>query len=116
MESHGQAEVAIIDIIDYRIQRAFIQYYTKEHTLSEYDDVSYQAFVGIVDEQERYNQVLAYYLAELISLSRAAEVLDLPVLDLRMRFVRLGIPLRLGMETTQELEEDIRNAQIWSGQ
>lgn len=114
IESHGQAEVAIMDIIDYRIQRAFINYYAQEHAISEKDDVSSQAFAGVKDEQELYDRVMAYYLAEMISLSRAAELLGLPVLDLRMRFVRLSIPLRMGAASLEEVEEDAQHAGNWS--
>ena len=44
--------------------------------------------------QAQYDLILAYYLAEEISLSRAAELLDLPWLDLRTCFLRLDVPLR----------------------
>jgi len=110
VENHGQAEVAIIDIIDYRIQRACIHYYALEKEISEAQEVSYQTALEEIDEQERYNRALALYLAELASLSRAAEQLNLPPLDLRMRLLRLGIPLRMGVETEQELAEDVKNA------
>jgi predicted HTH domain antitoxin len=116
VESHGQPEVAIMDIVDYRIQRAFIYYYTQDPAVSGDDDVSDQAFASISDEQERYNRVLAYYLAELISLGRAAELLELPPFDLRLRFSRLGIPLRLGPRSMEELEEEVRNAELWADQ
>jgi predicted HTH domain antitoxin len=115
VESHGQPEVAIIDIIDYQIQRAFIHYYAQEPSLKENVPMTYQATATVADEQEQYNRTLAHYLAGLISLGRAAELLGLPVQDLRMRFVRLGIPLRQGVETLPELEEDVRNAQSLSG-
>ena len=116
VESHGQPEVAIVDIIDYQIQRAALNYYAQQPAVSEADDFSDQAFAAIRDDQERYSRVLALYLAELISLSRSAEVLKLPTFDLRLRFVRLGIPLRLGPKTVEELEEDVRNAEIWANQ
>jgi hypothetical protein len=51
---------------------------------------AYKATSLKIDEQERYNRALGQYLAGLASLSRTAELLELPVLDLRMRFVRLG--------------------------
>jgi predicted HTH domain antitoxin len=73
-------------------------------------------FASISDEHERYNRVLAYYLPELISLGRAAELLELPLFDLRRRFSRLGIPLRLGPRSMEELEEEVRNAELWADQ
>lgn len=99
----------MIDAIDDHIQRAFIQL-TDHQPVIETGNFSNQAFEGIVDEQERYDHVMAFYLAEQINLSRAAELLSLPALDLRMRFVRLNIPLRLGATSTEEVDEDIQNA------
>jgi hypothetical protein len=115
IESHGQAEVAIIDVIDYRIQRAFILHYAQNQPVSEINALSDQAFAAITDEQERYDRVMAFYLAEQISLSRAAELLGLPALDLRMRFVRLNIPLRLGATSTDDVDDDVQNALTWAG-
>ena len=66
VESHGQPEVAIIDIIDYQIQRAFIHYYAQEPALKENVTMTYQATATVADEQERYNRSLAQYLAGLI--------------------------------------------------
>jgi predicted HTH domain antitoxin len=110
VESHGQPEVAIMDIVDYRIQRAFIHYYAQNPSVSPDDDVSDQAFASLTDEQEHTNRVIAYYLAELISLGRAAELLELPAFDLRLRFARLGIPLRAGPQTRDEALQDLENA------
>ncbi len=109
VESHGQAEVAIIDIIDYRIQRALISFFTQEQAMRDQGDRVYQVTMEIDDVQVLYNQALGQYLAGLVSLSRTAEILDLPVLDLRMRFTRLGIPLRQGVESIDEIEEDVLN-------
>lgn len=116
VESHGQPEVAIMDIVDYRIQRAFIHYYAQNPAVSADDDVSDQAFANLTDEQELSNRVLAYYLAELISLGRAAELLKLPAFDLRLRFARLGIPLRVGPQTRDEALQDVENALNFSEQ
>jgi hypothetical protein len=69
-----------------------------------------QAFA---DEQERYNQVLGAYLAETISLAHAAELLELPVINLRFRFARLDLPLRLGSATQDELSQEVEQASTW---
>ena len=53
---------------------------------------------------------MAYYLAELISLGRAAELIELPAFDLRLRFAHLGIPLRVGPQTRDEALQDVENA------
>lgn len=107
VENHGQAEVAIVDIIDYRIQRAFIHYHVDKPSLSEQDDLSEQEFGNCTDEQELSNRVMAYYLAGIISLARAAELLELTYFDLRTRLLNLGIPLSLGAQTIEELESEV---------
>jgi predicted HTH domain antitoxin len=50
---------------------------------------------------------LAHYLGGAISLGRAAELLKLPWVDLRMRIARLDIPLRVAPETIEELRAEI---------
>lgn len=107
VENHGQAEVAIVDIIDYRLQRAFIYYHVEKPSLSELDDLSGQEFRHFSDEQELFNRVLAYFLAGIISLARAAELLELTFLDLRTRLLNLGIPLSLGTQTLDELGSEV---------
>jgi len=93
IESHGQPEAAIIDIIDYRILRAAMRYYAQQ------PEIDMEA--GLPDRekalpnlQDRFNLVMAHYLAGAISLARAAELLDLSWLDLRTRCLRLDVPLR----------------------
>jgi hypothetical protein len=63
--------------------------------------------------QAKYNLVLAYYLAEEISLSRAAELLDIPWLDLRTHFLRLDVPLRAAPADLDEAQADVANAAKW---
>ena len=58
----------------------------------------------------RVNLILFHYLAGVISLSRAAELLNLHQLDLQARFMRLDIPLRLGGESLETISEDVKNA------
>jgi hypothetical protein len=113
IESHGQPEVAIVDIIDYQIMRAVLFYYNQP---IEVDTTS-----GLADEvaaasppQERYNRVLAHYLGGAISLARAAELLELSWLDLRTRCLRLDIPLRNAPTDLAEAKEDIDTAMKWS--
>ena len=110
VESHGQAEVAIVDIIDYRILRALISYFTQEPIPLKDEEITDEAFDNIKDEQERDKRIFACYMAEFISLSKAAELLNLPVIDLRLRLARLGVPLRLGASSIEELDKEVRNA------
>ena len=53
--------------------------------------------------------MLAHYLAEEISLGRAAELLDLPWIDLRTRFLRLDVPLRIGPADPDEARAEVAN-------
>ncbi|MBN1580242.1 MAG: hypothetical protein JXA89_06035 [Anaerolineae bacterium] len=116
VESHGQPEVAILDIVDYRIIRAVMRYYAqvpakstvpavkaenKENAGLTDDQVS-----GISDPQERLDLVLAHYLAGAISLGRAAELLNVSWLELRTRFLRLDVPLRTAPADLDEARQD----------
>lgn len=94
VESHGQPEVAIMDIIDYRITRAVMRFYSHEPEVDIQTGLSDEQAAAASQAQERYDLVLSHYLAAAISLGRAAEALGLPWLDLRTRFLRLDVPLR----------------------
>jgi hypothetical protein len=63
--------------------------------------------------QAQYDLILAYYLADEIGLSRAAELLGLPWLDLRTRFLRLDVPLRPAPADLSEAQADVANAAAW---
>ncbi len=56
---------------------------------------------------------MAYYLADEISLSRAAELLGLLWLDLRTRFLHLDVPLRASPANLAEAQADVANAAAW---
>jgi len=102
IESHGKPEAAIIDIMDYLIVRAVLRYHARPPQIDVDAGLTDAAAAAAPDPQARYNLVLAYYLADAISLSRAAELLGLSSFDLRLRFVRLDVPLRLGPATIEE--------------
>ena len=93
VENRGQPELAIIDYLDYRILRATLRFYV--------DPVEVDSRTVLVDEllanwglTEKVEIIMTYYLAEAITLGRAAEMLGIPMLDLRTRFLRLDVPLR----------------------
>jgi predicted HTH domain antitoxin len=106
VENHGQAEVAILDIADYRILRAFMSYHTRPLKVNA-DGLSNETLMKLEDPQQVYDLVMAHYLAGAISLGRAAELLELPWLDLRTRFVRLDVPLNLGAEDILDAEAEV---------
>jgi hypothetical protein len=63
--------------------------------------------------QAQFDLVLAYYLADEISLSRTAELLNMPWLDLRTRFMRLDIPLRTAPADLAEAQADVDVIADW---
>jgi predicted HTH domain antitoxin len=114
VESHGQPEVAIMDIVDYRITRAVMRYYAQQPEIDVEEGLADQQLAGTSDPQERFNLVLAHYLAGAISLGRAAELLELPWVDLRTRFQRLDVPLRVAPSDLQEARLDAEVAEAWA--
>ena len=114
VESHGQPEVAIMDIVDYRITRAVMRYYAQQPEIDVEEGLADQQVAGTSDPQERFNLVLAHYLAGAISLGRAADLLERPWVDLRTRFQRLDVPLRVAPSDLQEARLDVEVAEAWA--
>jgi len=110
IEGHGKAEAAIIDIVDYLILRAVMRYHARPPQVDADAGLSDAAAAATHNQQARTDLVMAYYLADAISLSRAAELLGLPSFDLRLRFVRLDVPLRLGPATIEEALAEVEVA------
>lgn len=113
IEHHGQPEVAIIDIVDYHILRALAHYYARPPQIQTRNGLSDEAVAAQPDIQAQYDLIMAYYLAEEISLGRTAELLDLPWIDLRTRFMRLDIPLRTGPADLDEAQAEVANLAAW---
>ena len=114
VESHGEPEVAIIDITDFRILRAVMRYYARTPEIDVESGLTDAAVETLPDLQERYNLILAHYLAGAISLSRVAELLGLPWLDLRTRFLRLDVHLRAAPSDLDEAQADVETALTWT--
>ena len=108
VEHHGQPEAAIMDIMDYYLLRAVLHYHTHSPQIDA--GLSDEAVAALVSLPEQVNLVIANYLAGAVSLSRAAELLNLPWLDLRTRCLRLDLPLRTAPATPDEIADDIENA------
>ena len=114
VESHGQPEVAIMDILDYRITRAVMRYYAQQPEIDVGAGLPDEEVAAISDPQDCFNLVLAHYLAGAISLGRVAELLEFPWLDLRTRFLRLDVPLRTAPTDLTEAKADIEVAEAWA--
>jgi antitoxin (DNA-binding transcriptional repressor) of toxin-antitoxin stability system len=109
VENHGEPEVAIVDILDYRILRALIRFYV-EPTALETGALLAMDVDGELERDEKVEVVMTHYLAGAIELDRAAELLQTPALDLRTRFLRLDVPLRRETAATEEGGNDERSA------
>ena len=96
IESHGEPEAALLDIVDYRILRAVMRYYAGVPSIDAEAGLPEAVVQEVGDTEARYALVFAHYLAESISLARVAELLDLSWLELRTRCIRLDVPLRAG--------------------
>lgn len=92
-EDGGEARAAIVDPVDLQILKAVISYYVHRPRIDPEADFA-ESCLATLSGVARFELVLAYYLSEAISLSRAAEMLGMSWLTLRDRFARLGIPLR----------------------
>jgi predicted HTH domain antitoxin len=114
VESYGEPEVAIIDVVDYYIVRAVVRYYSHQAEIDPEIDpeagLADQQVEPVSDPQARYNLVLSHYLAEAISLGRAAELLGLSRFDLQTRCLRLDVPLRMGPANLEQARADIEAA------
>ena len=99
--------------VDYHILRAVMRYYAQQPEIDVEEGLSDQKVAASADPQARFNLVLGHYLAGAISLARAAELLDLPWLDLRTRCLRLDVPLRTAPADLAEAKADIKVAEAW---
>lgn len=113
IESHGEPEAAIIDIADYRILRATMRYHARHPSIDLQKGLPDADVTAVSNLEERYDLVIAHYLSGSISLARAAQLLDLPSLDLRARFLRLDVPIRTAPIDDAEMWADVDAARQW---
>ncbi len=65
------------------------------------------------DPDLAWSLVVSAYLDEEINLGKAAELLDLHELELRERFISLGIPLRIGPADQAEARAEAQALSNW---
>jgi len=92
IEKHRKPQAVLLDIYDFYGLRAAAAFEIKKFDITPGD--MDQVVENCKDEAETYLQVIGYYLAEEIGLSRAADLLDVPEEELSARFQRLEIPIR----------------------
>src|SRR3989337_1099871 len=68
VENHGQAEVAIVDIIDFQLQKAAIHYFSFPKEYENDPEISEAMMELLANDQDRFNLVIGHYLAVHISL------------------------------------------------
>ncbi len=113
VESYGQEQVVLLDILDYRLMRALTAYHRLPPHPRPIDDPSLEpgglseSNLNGVETQTRWNRVTTAYLDGHINLGRAATLLDLTRYELDERFRRLDIPRRIGAETVEEAQTEV---------
>jgi predicted HTH domain antitoxin len=65
------------------------------------------------DEDLRWVIAISAYQSGDISLAKTAELLGLHALALRTRFLKLGIPIRLGPGTLEEAKAEVEALRLW---
>jgi predicted HTH domain antitoxin len=65
------------------------------------------------DPELRWGLVVSAYLDRQINLGKAAELLDMHELELRKRFLELGIPLRIGPANLAEAKAEVESVRSW---
>ncbi len=113
IENYGEPEAALLDIVDYRILRAVMRYHAEEPEIAPDAGLPDEAVQELDDPDARYELVFAHYLAGSISLGRAAELLEMPWLELRTRCLRLSVPLRTAPGDATESAGDVATAADW---
>jgi hypothetical protein len=113
VESYGEEQAVLMDVVDYRLLRAVTAYHhLPPHTTPGNDlsiapsGLSEDELAGL-EMQMRWNQVIMAYLDEQINLGRTAALLGLSRYELDERFRRLDIPRRIGPATVEEARAEV---------
>ena len=108
VENHGQPEVVIVDIIDFQLQRAAMHYFGFPKEFEQDIEISDAILKSLPTDQDRFNLVIGHYLAVHISIGRSAELLGMSPPELQVRLMRSGVPLRMGPESQEELDNEMK--------
>ncbi|MCP4397782.1 MAG: hypothetical protein GY801_10850 [bacterium] len=78
-------------------------------------DLIDRAIHHLVEQNEdiRWSVIVGAYRDGRINLGKAAELLELPEIELRKRFIELGIPLRIGSEDIMEAHAEVDAVRAW---
>ena len=92
IEKHRKPQAVLLDIYDFYGLRAAAAFEVNKFEISS-EDLD-QIVENCEDEAETYLLVIGHYLAGEIGLQKTADLLEVPVEELRARFNRLQIPIR----------------------
>ncbi len=106
VEQRGEPRAAIVDPFDFEILLAVISYYVKRPLIDPEAGLDESRLAGL-DAPSRLEMAVAHYLAEAISLSRAAELLGRSWPELRERFSRIGVPVRSAPADEEGARQDV---------
>ena len=113
VESYGEEQIVLVDILDYRIMRAVAAYHALSPHSNPLSDPETEpsglteAELPESEPQVRWNRVIAAYLDGQINLGRVASLLELSRFELDDRFRRLDVPRRMGSETLEEARSEL---------
>jgi prevent-host-death family protein len=96
VQSYGEDQIVLLDALDYRLLQSVATYAVNPQADDSDDDMT---------------TTMRRYLADQVSLAKAAELLAMSRYELMDRFERLGIPIRLGHATIEEAREEVSAAQ-----
>src|SRR5512138_1157255 len=71
VENHGQPEVAIVDIVDFQLQRAAIHYFSFHKEYEKDIEINEATLETLPTDQDRFNLVIGHYLEVHISMGRS---------------------------------------------
>ena len=108
VENYGQPEVVIVDIIDFQLQRAAMHYFGFPKEFEQDVEISEVILKSLPTDQDRFNLVIGHYLAVHRSMGRSAELLGMSPPELQVRLMRSGVPLRMGPESQEELDNEMK--------
>ncbi len=108
VENHGQPEVVIVDIIDFQLQRAAMHYFGFPKEFEQDIEISEAGLKSLPSDQDRFNLVIGHYLAIHMSIGRSAELLGMSSPELQVRVMRSGVPLRMGPESKEALDNEMK--------
>lgn len=115
VESYGQQQAAVLDIIDYRLLKA-VAAWQPDLTAPYSDPDALPVGLDLKDHESNdkdsdvqavWNRILGAYLDVNISLGRASELLHLSRFELQDRLNRLDLPLRLGPQSVEDALREI---------